>query len=240
MRSGNPTLSNKAFQNMPRVTGQDVMTSTGAYLKTALLLLICMGSASYTMNANSGHFVMIGLIGGFILAMVTIFKKEWATITAPLYALFEGLALGAISYMFDLRYPGIVMNAVLLTFAVMAIMLYIYSTGMIKVTDKLKKGVMIATGAIMVVYLINFVMGFFGSSISMIHSAGPLGIGFSLVVVGIATFNLLLDFDFIEKVAATGSAPKYMEWYSAFALMITLVWLYLEILRLLSKLNSRR
>ena len=111
---------------------------------------------------------------------------------------------------------------------------------MIKVTDKLKKGVMIATGAIMVVYLINFVMGFFGSSISMIHSAGPLGIGFSLVVVGIATFNLLLDFDFIEKVAATGSAPKYMEWYSAFALMITLVWLYLEILRLLSKLNSRR
>lgn len=240
MQSRNPTLSNKAFQNIRTAPGQEVMTTGGSYKKTAILLAICIGVASLTMSPQYAGMGIVGLIGGLIFAMITIFKKEWAPITAPIYAAFEGAALGAISYMYQVQYPGIVTNAIMITFAVMALMLYVYASGMIKVTDKLKKGIMIATGAIFVVYLVSFVMSFFGSSIPMIHSSGPIGIGFSLVVVGIATFNLLIDFDFIEQMSSRRSTPKYMEWYAAFGLMVTLVWLYLEILRLLSKLNSRR
>lgn len=240
MQSGNPTLSDKMFRETRVGAGQEVMTTMGAYQKTAILLALCVGSATFTWSAAGAGFAMIGFIGGFILAMVTIFKKEWAMITAPLYAICEGLALGGISFMYQTQYPGIVQNAIMLTFAVMALMLYVYASGIIKVTDKLKKGILVATGAIFLVYLVGMVMSFFGSGIPMIHGAGPIGIGFSLVVVGIASFNLLMDFDFIEKAASTRSAPKYMEWFAAFGLMVTLVWLYLEILRLLSKLNSRR
>lgn len=239
MNSNNPTLSNKQFQNIRTAPGQEVMTTRGAYGKTAILLAICIGAASFTMSPQYAAMGFVGLIGGLIFAMITIFKKEWAPITAPIYALFEGAALGAISSMYQVQYPGIVTNAIMLTFAVMALMLYVYASGIIKVTDKLKKGIMVATGAIFIVYLVGFVMSFFGSSIPMINSSGPIGIGFSLLVVGIATFNLLIDFDFIEKMASTRSAPKYMEWYAGFGLMVTLVWLYLEILRLLSKLNRR-
>ncbi len=240
MQSGNPTLSDKMFRETRVGVGQEVMTTMGAYQKTAILLALCIGSATFTWSAAGAGFAMIGFIAGFILAMVTIFKKEWAMITAPLYAICEGLALGGISFMYQTQYPGIVQNAIMLTFAVMALMLYVYASGIIKVTDKLKKGIMVATGAIFLVYIVGFVMSFFGSGIPMIHGSGPIGIGFSLVVVGIASFNLLMDFDFIEKAASTRSAPKYMEWFAAFGLMVTLVWLYLEILRLLSKLNSRR
>lgn len=240
MQSGNPTLSNKMFREARLGVGQEVMTTMGAYQKTAILLALCIGSATFTWSAAGTGFAMIGFIAGFILAMVTIFKKEWAMVTAPLYAICEGLALGGVSFMYQTQYPGIVQNAIMLTFAVMALMLYVYASGIIKVTDKLKKGIVVATGAIFLVYLVGFIMSFFGSSIPMIHGSGPIGIGFSLVVVGIASFNLLMDFDFIEQAASTRSAPKYMEWFAAFGLMVTLVWLYLEILRLLSKLNSRR
>lgn len=240
MQSGNPTLSDKMFRDTRVASGQEVMTTMGSYKKTAILLALCIGAATFTWSAAGMGFSMFGFIGGLVFALITIFKKEWSMITAPLYAICEGLALGGVSFMYQTQYPGIVQNAIMLTFAVMALMLYVYASGIIKVTDKLKKGIMVATGAIFLVYLVGFVMSFFGSSIPMIHGAGPIGIGFSLVVVGIASFNLLMDFDFIEKAAGSRTAPKYMEWFAAFGLMVTLVWLYLEILRLLSKLNSRR
>lgn len=237
MRSGNPVLSEKNFK--VGYAGSDVMTQNGAYTKTAILLLICIASASFTWSQNGMAFIWPGLIGGMVLALITIFKKEWSGITAPLYAICEGLALGAISYMYNIQTGGIVMNAIMLTFGVMGVMLFLYANNIIKVTDKLRTGIIAATGAIFLIYLVSFIMSFFGTSIPMIHDAGPIGIGFSLVVVGIAAFNLLLDFDIIERVAATKSAPKYMEWFTAFGLMVTLVWLYLEILRLLNKLNRR-
>ncbi len=236
--SGNPTLNPKNFR-INVAPGQEAMTQQGAFTKTAILLALCVAAASFTWGEHGMSFMIPGVIGGLIMAMITIFKKEWAPITAPLYAVLEGVALGGISYMYQMQFQGIVFNAVMLTFAVMAIMLFVYSNGIIKVTDKLRTGIMVATGAIFLVYLVSFIMGFFGTQIPMIHSGGPIGIGFSVVVVGIAAFNLLIDFDFIERAAAKANLPKYMEWYGAFALMVTLVWLYLEILRLLSKLNRR-
>jgi uncharacterized YccA/Bax inhibitor family protein len=179
-----------------------------------------------------------GLFGGFIVGLVTIFKKEWSPVTAPVYALLEGLALGGISAVFELRYPGIGIQAVSLTFGTLFVLLLAYSSGWIKVTDKMRLGIVAATGGIAVFYLLQMVLGFFGVHFTTINGSGPIGIGFSLVVVAIASLNLILDFDFIEQGVKIG-APKYMEWYGAFGIMVTLVWLYLEILRLLSKMRSR-
>lgn len=181
---------------------------------------------------------MLGLLGGFIMAMVTVFKRQWAGLTAPAYALLQGLALGGISAMFEMQYPGIVIQAVGLTFGTLALLLLAYKTWFIKPTENFRLMIFAATGGIAVLYLVSFVMGFFGAGIGFIHSNGLFGIGFNLFVVAIAALNLVLDFDFIEAGAEQG-APKYMEWYGAFSLMVTLVWLYLEILRLLAKLRSR-
>lgn len=183
-------------------------------------------------------WVFAAVIVGFLIAIVTVFKPKIARFTGPLYAIAEGLFIGAISHVFDAQWPGIVVQAVLLTFAVFAIMLVLFATGTIRVTEKLRMAVIASTLAIAVVYLISFVLSFFGSGVPMIHDAGPVGIGFSLLVVGIASFNLLLDFDFVQRGVAA-RAPRYMEWYAAFGLMVTLVWLYLEILRLLAKLRER-
>lgn len=177
-------------------------------------------------------------IGGFVLAIVTIFKPKLARITGPLYAVAEGLLVGAISRAYEVQFNGIVLQAVGLTIGVFVMMLVMYATGVIKVTNRLRRGIFAATGAVAIVYLVSIVMHLFGSSVPMIHDAGPVGIGFSLIVVAIAASNLLLDFDFIERGAAMG-APRYMEWFGAFGLLLTLVWLYLEILRLISKLRSR-
>ena len=182
--------------------------------------------------------VLGGALVGFVLAMVTAFKKTWAPVTAPLYALAEGVFVGALSAIFEMRYPGIVMQAVGLTFGTMAAMLLAYRSGLIRATDKFKLGVVAATGGIPLVYLASFVMGFFGHSFGFITGSSTIGILFSLAVVVIAALNLILDFDMIEQGVGAG-APKYMEWYGAFALVVTLVWLYLEMLRLLSKLQSR-
>ena len=182
-------------------------------------------------------FIMGGFIGGLIFALITSFKKEWAPITAPIYALCEGLALGGISAILELQFQGIVIQAVGLTFGTLFALLAAYRSGMIKVTENFKLGVAAATGGILVVYLVNMVMSFFGSSIPFIHSSGTFGIAFSLFVVVIAALNLVMDFDFIEHGAEHG-APKFMEWFGAFALIVTLVWLYIEILHLLSKLRS--
>lgn len=239
MISGNPTLSEKTFQQSGQVqTGEGSMTIAGTINKTIALFLILMLGATISWYTPSPIFVWGGAIGGFILAMVTIFKKEWSPITAPIYAGLEGLFLGAISVMYQQAYGGIVFNAVLLTLGVFAAMLMAYQSGLIQVTKRFRMGVVAATGGIFLVYLASFVLSFFGIEVSLIHGSGLMGIGFSLIIVGVAALNLVLDFDMIEK-GAEANAPKYFEWYTSFALMITLVWLYIEILRLLSKLQRR-
>jgi len=215
--------------------------------KTAISLVILLVGALYTwkiftetMSVEAIYPWLIGgFIGGFIVALITIFKKTLAPITTPIYALLEGVALGGLSAWFESIYPGIVVQAVTLTFGVLFALLFAYRSGLIKVTKNFRLGVVAATGGIALVYLISWLMNMFtGAGIGMIHESGIMGIGFSLFVVVIAALNLVLDFDFIETGAEQG-APKYMEWYGAFGLIVTLVWLYIEILRLLSKLRSR-
>lgn len=239
MRTSNPVLKDDAFISRSQ-TSDEVMTINGTINKTAILLCLCVTSAYYTWNTPGAQsWILPAAIGGLVFALITIFKKTWAPITSPIYALLEGVVLGGISVMYERQMPGIVFQAISLTFATMALMLFLFRYNIIKVTDKLRMGIVMATGAIFLVYMVSFVMGFFGASVPMIHGSGPIGIGFSLLVVGIAAFNLLLDFDFIQKASGSRQAPKYMEWVGAFGLMVTLVWLYLEILRLLGKLNRR-
>jgi len=247
MRTANPALTTKTFEGLRAAAGDEAMTIQGTVNKSLLMLGILMLSAMYTWNkffalenpAAVQPYIWIGAIGGFVVALVTIFKKQYSPITAPIYALFEGLFLGAISALFEAQFPGIVMQAVTLTFGTLFGLLLAYKSGLIKATENFKLGIVAATGGIFFIYLASMILGFFGINIPLIHESGPIGIIFSLVVVVIAALNLVLDFDFIEKGAEHG-APKYMEWYAAFGLMVTLIWLYLEILRLLAKLNSRR
>lgn len=250
MRSGNPALKESTFLDLG--TGSivrddgNVMTLNGTVNKTGLLLLLCVFTAAFAWSqvstpagiVGAGPYMWGGAIGGLVLALVTIFKKEWSPVTAPMYAIVEGLFLGAISAMYNHMYEGIVMQAVLLTFGTLFAMLFCYRSGLIKATENFKMGAAAATGGIFLVYLASMVLGMFGIQIPMIHESGLVGIGFSLVVVVVAALNLVLDFDFIETGVEKG-APKYMEWYGAFGLIVTLVWLYIEFLRLLSKLQSR-
>ncbi len=244
MRSGNPALNQKTFEGLENYNSE-VMTINGTVNKTAMLLAIVVMTALYTWSQAQGidgiasalPLTIGGGIGGFIVAIITIFKKTWSPVTAPLYAGLEGLFLGGISAFYEAQYPGIVLQAVVLTFGTLGALLMAYRSGLIKATENFKLGVVAATGGIAILYIINIVMGFFGNSIGFIHDSGWLGIGFSAVVVVVAALNLVLDFDFIEEGAEQG-APKYMEWYAGFGLVVTLVWLYLELLRLLSKLRD--
>jgi uncharacterized YccA/Bax inhibitor family protein len=256
IRSGNPALKESTFLDLGSgtVVSRDggAMTLNGTVNKTGFLLLLSVLTAAFAWNqsvvidANGAAavspalmgYALGGAIGGFILAMVTVFKKTWAPVTAPLYALVEGFFLGSISAMYELKFDGIVFQAVLLTFGTLFALLMAYRSGLIKATENFKLGVVAATGGIALVYLATIVLGFFNINIPYIHGNGLVGIGFSLFVVVIAALNLVLDFDFIESGVEQG-APKYMEWYGAFGLMVTLVWLYIEFLRLLSKLQSR-
>jgi uncharacterized YccA/Bax inhibitor family protein len=241
-RSGNPALQADTFTHVRSMPGTEAMSLGGTVNKTALSLAILIIAASYVWNRGAadpavGAFVMGGAIAGLIVAMVTVFKQAWAPYTTPVYAALEGLALGGISVVFELRYPGIVSQAVFLTFGTLGALLFAYRSGLIRATENFKLGVAAATGGIFLVYLLSFILGFFGVNIPLIHSSGTVGILFSLFVVTIAALNLVLDFDFIEQGVERG-APKYMEWYGAFGLLVTLVWLYLEILHLLAKLQS--
>jgi uncharacterized YccA/Bax inhibitor family protein len=252
MKTSNPALGQDTFRNLSSaqygglIDESTRMTLSGTVNKTGVLLVCAIATAAWTWHlfleahdmASVAPLMMLGLIGGFICAMVTVFKKEWSAVTAPIYALLEGLMLGGFSAFIDLRYPGIAMQAVSLTFGTLFVLLFAYRSGLIQVTQKFRMGVVAATGGIMVFYLLEMVLGFFGFQFTSINGNGLVGIGFSLIVVGIAALNLVLDFDFIEQGVKAG-APKYMEWYGAFGIMVTLVWLYLEILRLLSKINSR-
>lgn len=239
-RSGNPTLSESIFQQQDRITTarEGAMTIEGTVNKIGILFLLLLIGATVSWYQPLQAFIWVGALGGFIVAMVTVFKKEWSPVTAPLYAILEGLFLGAISLMYANMYEGIVFNAIVLTLGIFAAMLIIYRSGMIAVTQKFRMGIIAATGGIALVYVASIVLGFFGINLSLVTGSGMFGIGFSLVVVVVASLNLVLDFDMIEEGSRAG-APKYFEWYTAFGLIITLVWLYLELLRLLSKLQRR-
>jgi uncharacterized YccA/Bax inhibitor family protein len=253
MRSGNPALNQNTFLDVS--TGQLVsgagagagtMTLNGTVNKTGMMLLMLVATAAYTWSLYSPEnpgavlpWMLVGGIGGFIVALVTVFKKTWVPVTGPLYALLQGLFVGGVSAMFESRFPGIVVQAVMLTIGVLASLLLAYKSGLIKATENFKLGVVAATGGIALLYLVQIganLLGFQG--MGFIHDASWMGIAFSGFVVVIAALNLVLDFDFIESGVEAG-APKFMEWYGAFGLVVTLVWLYLEILRLLSKLQSR-
>ena len=242
LRSGNPTLSNKTFTPQAgTLSSNEVMTLDGTVNKTAISLGLLMLSAYYTYTNGIMDFIFIGFIGGFILALITIFKKEWSPVTVPIYAVLEGLALGGISsYYANAFEPGIVPQAISLTLGILLALLLAYKSRIIKPTENFKLGLFAATGGIAIVYLISFIMSFFGASMPVMNpgNSSLLSIGFSLFVVVIASLNLVMDFDFIEHGAENG-APKYMEWYGAFGLLVTLIWLYLEILRLLAKLSRR-
>lgn len=245
MRTSNPALNEETFSSFNAGASSRTMTLEGTATKAAVLLALVTFAATYTWNLVQGAapqqvmpWIIGGSIGGLVLAMITIFKKEWAGATAPLYALAEGLLLGAISSFYETQFHGLVFQAVTLTFGTLAMMLFAYRTGIIRATAKFKMGVFAATGGIFLLYLVNMVMGMFGMPMQFLYSNGLLGIGISVVIVIVAALNLILDFDTIETGVKRG-APKYMEWYGAFALMVTLIWLYLEILRLLSKMRSR-
>ena len=235
--SSNPILKDSLLEHVQGVSGV-TMTSSGAVNKSIILGLILLATAIVSWMFPSTMFLWPAAIIGFVLVLIASFKKEWSGIIAPIYAAIEGLFVGTISLVYASAFNGIVFQATTLTIAILFLMLFLYKSGLIKVTNKLRSVIMIGTGAIALTYLVSMVLSFFNIQIPMIHSTGMLGIGFSLVVIVIASLNLLLDFDFFEKGEQAG-LPSYMEWFAAMGLIITLVWLYLELLRLLSKFGSK-
>jgi uncharacterized YccA/Bax inhibitor family protein len=236
MAFSNPAFSDTAIDRAREQGGTGVMTIAGSAWKSLALVLLAAASAGYTWyqivqfpERSIGSLVWIGAIAGLVVAMVTIFKPQFAPMTSPVYAVLEGLALGGISYMYEGLYKGIPLIAVGLTFAVALAMLVLYATRIIKVTNRLRSIIFGATLGIMFFYLITLALGFFGFQMPVVFNTGWPGLLFSSAVVLVAAMNLLLNFDMIERNA--GSAPHYMEWYAAFGMLVTLVWLYLELLR---------
>lgn len=243
-KTSNPALNSKTFDNRIAIAGES-MTLQGTVNKTGLLLFCAVATAAWTWWLARAQpeavtlYLWGGLVGGLVFALVTTFKKEWAPVTAPIYALCEGLALGGISEVLNHVYAGIALQALGLTAAVTAVMLLLYTSGAIRATPKFTVGVIAATGGIFFFYMIDLLMGFFGHHVSLLYSNGPWGIALSVFIVIVAALNLILDFDFIETGVHAGAA-KYMEWYGAFGIMVTLVWMYIEILHLLSQIRSQR
>jgi uncharacterized YccA/Bax inhibitor family protein len=244
MRTSNPTLNDQVFVNAPAVAGGQTMTLQGVVNKTFILsvLMVISGGFSWQMvQANPGAAGLLGIgsaLAGFVLVMISSFRPTWSPAIAPAYGVVEGVFVGVISARYAALYNGIVLQAALLTLGILFALLFAYQSRLIKATENFKLGIIAATGGIAIVYLASMVLGIFGIQIPLIHESGMVGIGFSLVIVVIAALNLVLDFDFIENGVAHG-APKYMEWQAALGLLVTLVWLYIEMLRLLSKLRSR-
>jgi len=251
MRFGNPALSTNTFADFRANVGarerelNSVMTVQGTVNKTGFLLILCAATYALAWNMVLQRgveivpiFMGVGFIGGLIAALITIFFKKASPFTAPVYALLEGLGLGAISIMFEQRFPGIPMWAVVGTFAVLFSMLTLYKLKIIRVTERFRTVIMVAMMGIVLLYMAQFILGFFNTGIPLVFGSGWVGIGVSIAIVGVASFSLAHDFDFIEK-GAEAKAPKYMEWYGAFGVMLGLVWRYLELLKLLSKLSSR-
>lgn len=246
MRTANPTLTDSTFEEViDDHLADGAMTLDGTVHKCLGLILLTMVSAAYSWNvygndpATGWIWMAVGMGGGLVVALVTIWQKPWSQFTGPLYAILEGLALGAISSSFDTQYPGIAGQAVSLTFGTLFSLLLAYKTSIIKPSENFKLGVVAATGAIFLVYLLSFLLSFFGMRPVVNESTGWLSVAISGFIVIVAALNLVLDFDFIEQGVAQG-APRYMEWYAAFGLLVTLVWLYVEMLRLLSRLADRK
>ncbi|MGC6456479.1 MAG: Bax inhibitor-1/YccA family membrane protein [Coraliomargaritaceae bacterium] len=243
-RSGNPALSSAIFsaEAYKANASRPVMTLNGAVDKTILCLslLLSCGIAGFKFHESLQGFLIPGVIAGLIVGLITVFKKEYAPITAPIYACVEGIVLGIVSASFEQLFDGIVFQAIGLTSGIFFSLLFLYKSRLIKPTENFKLGIAAATGGIFLLYAVNFIMSFFGAGIPVLNpmNSSMLSIGISLVIVVIASLNLVVDFDFIEEGAEQG-VPKYMEWYAAFGLMVTLIWLYLEILKLLAKLRSR-
>ncbi len=266
-RSSNPALNDCAFERVatteagwaartsapgdlapaPPAAATDAMTVNGTVWATAALLVLVVAAGAFgwsSVDVTADTVSLPGwifpvVLGAFGVAILTVFKPDLARFTAPVYALLEGAFVGAISGLYNTVYDGIVIQAVGLTIGVFAVMLFLYGTRLVKVTEKLRMGILAATGAVVLVYVANMILSLFDAEVPFLHDTGPVGIGISLVIVAIAAFNLLLDFDFIERGVAAG-APRKMEWYAAFGLLVTIVWLYLELLRLLGKLQGRR
>jgi uncharacterized YccA/Bax inhibitor family protein len=238
----NPILERADFDVAPGASG--AMTLRGTVNKSAILLILTIVGAVYTWSASRGGYssagmgyATIGAIAGFILAMVTCFKQDWSPITAPIYALCEGLFVGGISAMYEARTGGITIQAVMLTFGTFAGMLFLFQGNILRATPMFMKIVIGATLGIMLTYLLGFILSLFHITLP-IFGGGQMGLIFSLAVVVIAALNLIIDFEFIQQSAESGAAPKYMEWYGAFGLLVTVVWLYISILRLLANLNG--
>lgn len=242
MESSNPAFRNGILTRTAALPGEGAMSLNGTVLKTAALLSLTIAAALYTWGqvgvnpARLQFLMLVGFIGGFVVALATVFRPRWAPVTAPLYGALEGVALGGISALMNAKYDGVPAQAVMLTFAVFVVMLGLYRFRIVQATQRFRTIIMTATFGIMFFYLGSFILGFFGITMPLVNSASPLGIGFSVVAAGIAAFFLILDFDLVEEGIRRG-APKHMEWYAAFSLLVTLVWLYLEMLRLLGKLR---
>jgi uncharacterized YccA/Bax inhibitor family protein len=244
MATANPAMNVEVYRRAGLAdTPARAMTVPGTVIKTVVLVMILLATAAYTWSQAAGAtpvaygLLVAGALGGFLTALVTVFVPRVSPFTAPVYAALQGLFLGAVSAVFEARYPGVVIQAVGLSVGVLAVMLLVYGTGIIRATERFKIGVVAATGAVCLVYLADVLLSLFGARVPFIHETGVVGIGFSLVVVVIAALNLILDFDFIEQ-GVKREAPKYMEWYGGFSLLVTLVWMYLEILRLLAKVRG--
>lgn len=246
MKSSNPAMSARIFDKHTTTSSDSAtMTINGTITRIGILMILVIAAASYTWGMVTGDdpgramtFAIVGAIGGLVTAIITIFSPRTSAITAPIYAILEGLFLGGVSAIINAKYPGIAFQAVLLTMGTLFAMLFLYRSGRIRATPKFRRGVYMATGAVFFAYLASWIMSMFGVHVGFMHSSGPLGIGINLVILVIAALNLIMDFDFIEKGSAMG-APKYMEWYGAFGLMVTLIWLYIEFLRLLSRFAGR-
>jgi uncharacterized YccA/Bax inhibitor family protein len=242
-RSGNPTLRDNTFEKTGHYSGQDVMTVEGTVNKAFIMLALLLGGAFVTWSMyfdgqNVIPYAIGGAIAGFIVALIVSFKPKSGPYLVPVYAILEGVFLGALSANYESLYQGITLQAALLTIGVFIALLLAYKTRIIKATKNFRLGVFAATGGIALMYLLSFVLGLCGITVPYLHDNSLIGIGISVVIVIVAALNLVLDFDFIESGSQQG-APKYMEWYGAFGLMVTLVWLYIEMLRLLSKIASR-
>jgi len=244
--SSNPMFSEKAMQRTSQQTldgdfiqvAGEKMTVSGAVNKSLILGAIMLFTAYFGFTMANTLFMWGGAIAGIAIVFAASYKPEWSTFLAPLYAAVEGLFVGAVSWIyFTAFFPGIIFQAVTLTMAVFFVMLFLYKAQIIKVTQKLRSGVIMATGAIMLVYILSFVLSFFGINIPFLHEGGMMGIGISLLIIGVASMNLLLDFDNFDKGEQMG-VPAYYEWFFAMGLLVTIVWLYIEILRLLSVLSS--
>jgi uncharacterized YccA/Bax inhibitor family protein len=248
MRTSNPAFRDGTFSVvLPDVGPKHLMTIQGAIHRAEALLLMVVAASGWAWIRFSATrhgrellvYILLGFVSEFAVALLTILKPSWSPITAPIYAVLEGLCLGVLSAALELRYPGIVIEAVVLTFGTCFCLLLAYQSGLAPVTKGLRLGVVSATGGIAVAYLVSMVMPIVGIRMPYSFARGPVGIIISLVIVAVAALNLAIDFDFIER-GAQGGAPKYMEWYAAFGLMLTLTWLYLEILRLLTKVRDDR